>query len=202
MNTKDMILKVGLKQFLRLGYDQTSLNSIAKEVGISKPSTYYYFKNKEELFENVLILFFQKMEEWSNNQYSNCNTFHELVSRFFSSFSDLKNFSDTLIEKQTEEASGAIFELLIDSARKNPKIKRIISDSYKSTEKKIKEKISEAQKNGLVPSEYDPQILAFTITSIVEGTMLVGVFNNYKDIGEIEVKMTTLFHQMFPIQNK
>jgi AcrR family transcriptional regulator len=198
MDTKNLILKVGLKQFLRMGYDKTSLNSIAKEVGISKPSTYYYFKNKEELFENVLMLFFTKMEEWSKNQYENCHNFHSLVSKFFNSFADMKNFSDTLIEKKSDEASGAIFELLIDSARKNPKIKQIISDSYKATGNHIKEKIIEAQNNGLISQNYDAKTLAFSITAIMEGTMLIGFFNNYKDIEELGVKMTTLFFQIFP----
>ncbi len=202
MDTKDMILKVGLKQFLRMGYDKTSLNSIAKEVGISKPSTYYYFKNKEELFENVLMLFFQKMGEWSRNQYDNCNSFHDLVAKFFNSFAAMKDFSDSLIEKRSEEASGAIFELLIDSARKNPKIKKIIADSYKATEKHIEDKIIEAQNGGLVPSNYDSETLAFAITSIMEGTMLIGFFNNYENIEELGRKMTTLFLQMFPNTNK
>ena len=201
MNTKDMILKVGLKQFLRFGYEQTSLNSIAKEVGISKPSTYYYFKSKEELFENVLTLFFQQMGEWSKSQYVNCNNFHDLVTRFFSSFSDMENFSDTLIEKQKGESSGAIFELLIDSARKNQNIKKLIADSYKSTENNIAEKIIEAQNAGMISSQYDSKTLAFLITSIIEGTMLIGFFNNYENIEELEVNMVTLFNQLFPTPN-
>ena len=134
----------------------------------------------------------------SKNQYENCHNFHSLVSKVFNSFADMKNFSDTLIEKKSDEASGAIFELLIDSARKNPKIKQIISDSYKATGNHIKEKIIEAQNNGLISQNYDAKTLAFSITAIMEGTMLIGFFNNYKDIEELGVKMTTLFFQIFP----
>ncbi|QKS70558.1 TetR/AcrR family transcriptional regulator [Paenalkalicoccus suaedae] len=54
MNTADSILQTALSEFAERGYSGTSLNTIANEVGIKKPSIYNHFKNKEALFEAVV----------------------------------------------------------------------------------------------------------------------------------------------------
>ncbi len=41
--------------FTRYGYSKTTLDDVAKETGINKASLYHYFKNKEELFLQVLL---------------------------------------------------------------------------------------------------------------------------------------------------
>ncbi len=60
--TKNQILKVAQEILSKEGYVGTSLSNIAKKVGVTKPTIYHYFKNKEELFEEVLINVFNKLE--------------------------------------------------------------------------------------------------------------------------------------------
>ena len=40
-----------MKTFARAGYDNTTMNDIAKEAGYSKANLYFYFKNKEKRTE-------------------------------------------------------------------------------------------------------------------------------------------------------
>ncbi|MED1469227.1 TetR/AcrR family transcriptional regulator [Bacillus salipaludis] len=51
--TKNKIKKIASKQLAEKGYEQATLSSIAKEVGIKTPSIYAFFKNKEDLFMTV-----------------------------------------------------------------------------------------------------------------------------------------------------
>lgn len=44
-----------MKCFARYGLDKTTLEDIAKEVGLNKASLYYYYKNKEDIFLEVAI---------------------------------------------------------------------------------------------------------------------------------------------------
>ena len=46
-DTKTAIIDTAMKLFLQNGYDKVSLNDIAKEIGIKKPSIYYYFPGKK-----------------------------------------------------------------------------------------------------------------------------------------------------------
>lgn len=65
------ILKASKKLFACHGFNKTSTHMIANEVGIKKPSLYYFFKNKEkiyvcileELFNDAIHLFKKSFED-------------------------------------------------------------------------------------------------------------------------------------------
>jgi len=48
---RERILKVAERLFHEQGYADTTLSQIARELGVSKPFVYYYFHNKQEIFE-------------------------------------------------------------------------------------------------------------------------------------------------------
>lgn len=50
MNAKRMLLETALAHFAEDGYEGASLQKIAEEVGIKKPSIYAHFKGKDDLF--------------------------------------------------------------------------------------------------------------------------------------------------------
>lgn len=55
---RQRVLAASAEIFSRRGYRATSMNEIAAEVGLSKPTLYHYFRSKEEilvrLYENVM----------------------------------------------------------------------------------------------------------------------------------------------------
>ena len=52
---KEKIGRVAMKCFSKYGLDKTTLEDIAKEVGLNKASLYYYYRNKEDIFLEVAI---------------------------------------------------------------------------------------------------------------------------------------------------
>lgn len=57
---KDEIVQVALKQFLKVGIREMSVQKLTGKLGISTKTIYKYFKNKEELLEEALLLFYAK----------------------------------------------------------------------------------------------------------------------------------------------
>ena len=52
---KNSIIEVAASIFSRFGYRKTTMDDIAKAIGMGKSSLYYYFENKEAIFEAVVI---------------------------------------------------------------------------------------------------------------------------------------------------
>ena len=51
---KNEILDTAQKLFYEKGYEQTSINAIIDEIGVSKGAFYYYFNSKEELLDSLV----------------------------------------------------------------------------------------------------------------------------------------------------
>jgi AcrR family transcriptional regulator len=52
-DVRSAIIKVAQEMFARYGFKKTTMDDIARALGRAKSSTYYYFKNKDELFQAV-----------------------------------------------------------------------------------------------------------------------------------------------------
>ena len=63
MSTKEKILDAALTLFAQNGYEPTSMEQIASEVGIKAPSLYKHFKGKEDIFNTLLDLAETRYEE-------------------------------------------------------------------------------------------------------------------------------------------
>jgi AcrR family transcriptional regulator len=68
MNIKDNIIKSSVKIFSIKGFHGTSMREIAREVNCSLPTLYYYFENKNDLFEEVAVKEFLRLIERMNTQ--------------------------------------------------------------------------------------------------------------------------------------
>ena len=50
---RERILSVAARLFHQQGYAPTTMEQIVAELGVSKPFVYYYFRNKQEIFETL-----------------------------------------------------------------------------------------------------------------------------------------------------
>jgi len=93
--TKEKIIEVAIECFGKNGYDGTSMRMIAEKSGISKPAIYYYFPDKERLFEGifkyVMLKYHDMLEEISQADKS---AFEKLKEILLSRLRPLQNKFD------------------------------------------------------------------------------------------------------------
>lgn len=63
MDVRTHILRVATRRFARQGFDSTSLQEIADEVGVKKPSLLHHFPSKNDLLRGVLDGVFEHWTE-------------------------------------------------------------------------------------------------------------------------------------------
>lgn len=61
-DTRQRIVETALHQFATRGFAQSSLRSIAEELGITKAALYYHFRTKEELARSVFQPFLGEVD--------------------------------------------------------------------------------------------------------------------------------------------
>ena len=83
---RDKIVSAALRLFAEQGFDATSLDAIAKSLGVTRGALYWHFKNKAALFSAVLSMI--HAEWWSivrDNDVaakSSGNSLNQLLKKF------------------------------------------------------------------------------------------------------------------------
>lgn len=67
---REIIVETAEKSFQSFGFEKTTMDDIAKEAGYSKATLYVYFKNKEEIFNHILLKGMNILK----------NSFHDVVN--------------------------------------------------------------------------------------------------------------------------
>ncbi len=76
---KEKALEVAREYFHKYGYRKASLSDLIEEIGISKPTFYNYFKNKEELFYAVMLATYNEFHyEYSQREKKAANALEKL----------------------------------------------------------------------------------------------------------------------------
>ena len=170
---KHEIIKTTLRLFLQKGIEKTSINDIARAVGISKPAIYYHFENKDALIEGVLTLFKDEMGKWSKELHKDDKTAKDFLQKTFDAIKVFSNVTEVLLE---EVPAGCIYnfdELISQFSKSNQRFKEEMGLIFSQTRNHIKEEIIQGQNNGEIRKDIDPDAIALLIHSIIEGVSTI-----------------------------
>ena len=106
---KNNILRIATDLFSKHGYDKTSISMICKEANINKPSLYYHFESKEELFSEVMLSTSNYTDYFSILEKHNTNNLKK----------DLLNIGDEMFSffLQHNHMTRLIYEFYIQASR-------------------------------------------------------------------------------------
>lgn len=61
--TKRRLLETAFQNFYEVGFENTSLDKISKDANVSRGAAYWHFKNKSEIFSEVIKMTIEKIKE-------------------------------------------------------------------------------------------------------------------------------------------
>lgn len=79
IDRKQLIVDAATKSFSLFGYKATTMDQVAKLANVGKGTIYTFFKNKEELFNEIMVSLLQDMEDAANKSIEPGLTFKDNV---------------------------------------------------------------------------------------------------------------------------
>lgn len=80
MEPQEKILKISLELFFKYGIKRVTMDDIAKELGMSKKTIYHYYKEKDDLVNQLCIVEMKKQEEiFKNIEKQSIDPIHEII---------------------------------------------------------------------------------------------------------------------------
>lgn len=88
-DNKGFIIETAFKLFLDKGYRSTSMSDLVNETKLSKGAFYHYFKNKEELYREVINRYFISYYEevdWNAMEELSVDEIEMMIKEFYKKF--------------------------------------------------------------------------------------------------------------------
>ncbi|MGK0391136.1 MAG: AcrR family transcriptional regulator [Maribacter sp.] len=169
-STKEFILETSFKLFLNKGYRNTSMSNLVTETKLSKGAFYHYFKNKEELYQEVINRYFisyYKSVDWDSLKDMNLVELEMMIKEFYKSFVPE-------ILALTKKGMSRYFILFFEAYEEYPKFKEEVRYFYEQINKVLIQRL----KKGKVEN---PVLEATNLIAKYEGLMFwISVFPEQK----------------------
>ena len=150
------ILESAHRVFSQKGSREATMDEIAEGLGLSKPALYRYYNSKEELFREIFRLFNQAASK-------------ALRESFKSGGLDGETFF-ALIDKWGWTPN--LFLSAASEAPRNPKLKKILADGYKTGVDMVGTFIEELKSRGILKKEANPRLTAMGAIAIHDGLLI------------------------------
>ncbi|AKC65396.1 TetR/AcrR family transcriptional regulator [Bacillus altitudinis MN12] len=154
VDRRQMILDGATKAFTQFGYKATTMDLVAKLANVGKGTIYTFFKNKEELFDEIFTSLLMEMKKIADEAIDEKNSFSEnLHLALFAILEFRKNHQLTIkiFQENAELGTSAVKEMI-------EKMEQMIIRYIKT---KVKEAI---EKGDIKPC--DPELTAFVMVKL------------------------------------
>lgn len=159
---KKKIIQAAMTVAIRKGYQRMTIEDVAKEIGVTKGALYVYFRNKEDLFNEVLIGMSKIIR--TAMVYSHTDGDLDTV---------LNHMADQLFGMMTPNAP--VYAEFISISSRDPSVHRMLGDTYWRNIRVMEDELQNLQERKLLPGDLDLYYAARKIAALSTG-MGVGNF--------------------------
>ena len=170
---REQIIQAALACFAREGFHRTTTQDIVAETGLSFGALYSYFDSKDEIIEAVTIARHEREREMLK-QAADAGP-REALGMLASGFFGSLRGRATRIERRVRVQIYA-------EAVRNPRIRRLVRRGVDEPRAVIAGVIRDAQADGFLSGEFDPDALARVIIATFHGLVLQQTWDERLDV--------------------
>jgi len=175
-NKEKLILDAAVALFTAQGFAATRMEDVAKKAGISKGLTYFYYKNKEDLFMALTKKAFEQLKDEFRDSLrakgkNGLEMLTDLVQRIWSFskeqpvyYQSILHFLDLMKKYTSPELKSQINPLILDSIH----FHKLLELQLEPTRLGI-QIVSQGIKDGSIRPELQPEITFYTVWSMALG---------------------------------
>lgn len=189
MSKRDEILSVSLEMFMNNGYERTSLADIADRIGFSKPAIYYYFDDKQSLFEETCRLFISLMNKMWVPQLEKMETFKDALQMVVGSVGKTFLSFQALIQVEDTISMFKIYLFIYEAVSRIEWFRESINNFYAENTNHLSRLMAEGQEKGEIRKDIDPDIVSTAITALIEGVAMMYMSDPNIDLEPLGKKM-------------
>ena len=182
MTTKQKILDISLQLFMQLGFENTYMDDIAKKAGVTKPAIYYYFKDKQTLFEATAAQFLDQMAQMMSPEDEEVPPLENLLGFIFSSLPEWLGRYQRMsgIDDRTSMLRIQVF--IYDAMTRIPDFRSAFTTLYRNSAQLLQQACEEATRRGEIRPAIDIATVSILINSMIEGLMLMSMVDSQIDL--------------------
>lgn len=183
MSAKEKISSAALKVFLQKGYDATSISDVVAESKITKGGIYHHFKNKEELFIEAIDYLFDRFAEIERSLYTETTDLKQILQAYFSSVANISGILNEITGSDNIDVNN-FYMLMTNAFMKFPQVREKHGKTHLKNLNMLTEVINKAQQKGEIKDNIDPEIMAFMVNALAEGTIIFHIMTDGIDLKE------------------
>lgn len=166
----DKALKIAVNVFWRLGYEHTSLETLMREMGISKQSLYDTFGDKRSIYFRAMSRYRDDTNAYLRGLFAQ----EKSVKRGFA-----KIFRAMIRENKAQHERGCLLmNTNLSRSVDDVEIKEFLRDNQKQVEEIFVAAFTDAQTRGEIGTEKDPVAMSKFFVATIQGMRALARLNH------------------------
>ncbi len=178
--TRRRILRTALKQFAHRGYAGASVQAIVDDARVTKPTLYYYFKNKAGLYQALLDLAFDERYRVMQEAVSKATTLRERLVEILCALFDFLEENSELMRLAFTTAFASPGEIpaevkYLDKAQRNFEF--------------VQQLVRNGSESGEISKSFAPEDLAINFVGMMNIHVMGYLFNRETKLGRRKAEL-------------
>ena len=195
--TKQRILDVSLQLFMQVGFENTYMDDVARNSGVTKPTVYYYFKDKQALFEASAAQFLDQMAQMMRPEGVEDLSLEALLDAAFESLPEfIARYQE--ISGTKDRASLLRSQVFVyDAMTRIPGFRSAFVALYADAAQLVQRACEKAARRGEIRPGIDMSTIGILVNSTIEGLLLMAMVDPKLDLERLgRGGAKTLWHML------